>query len=101
MRQTDDADNNDNDSEQQNQQSTRTQTATNTKMELLQSEIDLRLNLKRQMQGKGDRKMINEVCPDCNAPQMAYHTRQLRSVDEGQTIFYECLECGHKSVLHS
>lgn len=69
---------------------------------MMQSEIDLRLNLRKQMmKNVGDRKMIAEECPKCNASQMAYTTHQLRSVDEGQTIFYECLECGHRSVLHS
>ena len=45
--------------------------------------------------------MIKEECLQCGAEEQAYETRQLRSVDEGQTIFYECLQCGAKTVLHS
>ncbi len=29
---------------------------------------------------------------------MKYYTLQLRSVDEGSTVFYTCEQCGHKYV---
>merc|ERR1711991_988892 len=45
--------------------------------------------------------LIDEDCPECSAKTLAYHTRQMRSADEGQTIFYHCLECGHKFTLDS
>lgn len=35
-------------------------------------------------------------CPECGAKEMFYHTKQLRSADEGSTVFYRCGECGHK-----
>jgi len=40
--------------------------------------------------------LMNESCPKCNHPQMKYHTLQLRSADEGTTVFYECPKCSHK-----
>eukprot|EP01084_Bolivina_argentea_P224302 379342_1 len=58
----------------------------------LESDKLLREKLKKQIIGSG-KKMITEECLQCGAKEMAYEARQLRSVDEGQTIFYECLEC--------
>ncbi|KAI8458391.1 hypothetical protein BY996DRAFT_6410958 [Phakopsora pachyrhizi] len=40
--------------------------------------------------------LMDETCPKCKNPQMRYHTLQLRSADEGTTVFYECPVCGHK-----
>ncbi|KAI7937105.1 hypothetical protein MJO28_016004 [Puccinia striiformis f. sp. tritici] len=37
--------------------------------------------------------LMDESCPKCNNPQMRYHTLQLRSADEGTTVFYECPNC--------
>ena len=36
---------------------------------------------------------IDEPCPKCGNPEMFFYTMQLRSVDEGQTVFYECPKC--------
>jgi DNA-directed RNA polymerase I subunit RPA12 len=38
---------------------------------------------------------IDETCPKCGNPEMFFYTMQLRSVDEGQTVFYECPSCEH------
>eukprot|EP01090_Pellita_catalonica_P011304 TRINITY_DN22897_c0_g1_i1.p1 TRINITY_DN22897_c0_g1~~TRINITY_DN22897_c0_g1_i1.p1 ORF type:complete len:134 (+),score=14.77 TRINITY_DN22897_c0_g1_i1:3-404(+) len=45
-----------------------------------------------------EKATIREPCPECGHPQMYFHTAQLRSVDEGTTVFYECCDskCGHK-----
>ena len=40
--------------------------------------------------------VIEEPCPKCNHPELYFYTMQLRSVDEGSTVFYECKQCGHK-----
>ena len=49
------------------------------------------------MRGRGSqepvRATIEEACIKCNHPQVGYYTVQLRSVDEGQTVFYECPNC--------
>ena len=45
---------------------------------------------------KPKRATIEETCPNCNYHEVEYYTMQMRSVDEGSTVFYECFECGHK-----
>lgn len=39
---------------------------------------------------------IEEPCPKCGHPELFFYTMQLRSVDEGSTVFYECPKCSHK-----
>lgn len=39
---------------------------------------------------------IEEPCPRCNHPELYFYTMQLRSVDEGSTVFYECPQCSYK-----
>lgn len=41
------------------------------------------------------RAKVKERCPQCNHPEMSFYTMQMRSVDEGQTVFFECGKCGH------
>lgn len=41
------------------------------------------------------RATVEEPCPECNYPQLRFYTMQMRSVDEGQTVFYECEKCNH------
>ena len=41
------------------------------------------------------RAVVKEACPKCKHPELQYYTMQLRSADEGQTVFYECSKCGH------
>jgi DNA-directed RNA polymerase I subunit RPA12 len=40
--------------------------------------------------------IVDEPCPQCQFPQAKFYTLQLRSVDEGSTVFYECLSCKFK-----
>lgn len=40
-----------------------------------------------------NRATIEEPCPKCEHKEVGYYTVQLRSVDEGQTVFYECPNC--------
>ena len=43
-----------------------------------------------------DGATIKEKCPQCGNEEMNYHTLQLRSADEGATVFYTCTSCGYK-----
>jgi DNA-directed RNA polymerase I subunit RPA12 len=39
--------------------------------------------------------VIQQACPECGRQEVRYTAVQLRSADEGSTIFYTC-DCGHK-----
>ena len=43
--------------------------------------------------------VIAERCAECGREEVRYYTQQLRSADEGSTVFYEC-DCGHKYDLY-
>ena len=45
--------------------------------------------------GKAKRATIEHDCEKCDNNLMYFESRQLRSVDEGQTVFYTCTKCGH------
>ncbi len=51
--------------------------------------------------GGAARATVKEECPKCKNPTMEYYTMQLRSADEGQTVFYECPKCGHKFSVNT
>jgi DNA-directed RNA polymerase I subunit RPA12 len=45
--------------------------------------------------------VIDRKCPKCPGNKMSYATLQLRSADEGQTVFYTCVACGFKETENS
>ena len=88
----------------------------------------LELDAEDAAQGKHNRAKVNEVafpfpfsisltlfltnlnafftssvqpCPECGHQWMYFSTMQLRSVDEGQTVFYECVKCHHKYSVNT
>lgn len=40
--------------------------------------------------------VIDRRCSRCNKEGMVYHTRQMRSADEGQTVFFTCINCRYQ-----
>lgn len=48
--------------------------------------------------GSGPR--IDIDCPKCPSKAASYSQVQMRSADEGSTIFYTCLQCGHRYVFN-
>lgn len=57
---------------------------------LVKNDMDQELGKQRQ------RATVDEACPKCGNQGMEYYTMQLRSADEGQTVFYECTKCRYK-----
>ena len=47
------------------------------------------------------RALVGEECPKCKNPKMYFWTQQLRSADEGQTVFYECPKCEHRYSVNT
>ena len=45
-------------------------------------------------------EVITRTCPQCGRNEMFFHTKQLRSADEGSTVFYRC-QCGFKDVQNN
>jgi DNA-directed RNA polymerase subunit M/transcription elongation factor TFIIS len=41
-----------------------------------------------------ERAVVDEKCPKCSHKGLNFYCMQLRSVDEGQTVFYECPKVG-------
>lgn len=39
---------------------------------------------------------IRETCPKCSNEEMVFTEAQLRSADEGTTIFYRCTKCNFR-----
>ncbi|XP_070581671.1 DNA-directed RNA polymerase I subunit RPA12-like [Ptychodera flava] len=48
---------------------------------------------------KGPR--VDHKCSQCGNDTMIYHTRQTRSADEGQTVFYMCPKCRFQESEYS
>ncbi|XP_003703448.1 RNA polymerase I subunit RpI12 [Megachile rotundata] len=45
--------------------------------------------------------VVERKCPQCQNDKMSYATLQLRSADEGQTVFYTCTKCKFKETENS
>jgi len=45
--------------------------------------------------------VLERTCPKCQNDKMSFATLQLRSADEGQTVFFTCTKCGFKETENS
>ncbi len=60
------------------------------------------IDRKKTSTGKASKHvLIEEPCPKCAHPELYFYTMQLRSVDEGSTVFYECPKCSHKYSVNN
>lgn len=44
-------------------------------------------------ENEDDGPIVERLCSNCGNDKMSYATLQLRSADEGQTVFYTCTKC--------
>lgn len=54
------------------------------------------LNVKRgddEEEDEPEGPIVERQCPQCKNNKMSYATLQMRSADEGQTVFYTCTKC--------
>jgi DNA-directed RNA polymerase I subunit RPA12 len=56
---------------------------------------------KEQKDEGAEGPVIERICSKCGNDKMSYATLQLRSADEGQTVFYTCTKCHHKETENS
>ncbi|CDH55869.1 dna-directed rna polymerase i subunit a12 [Lichtheimia corymbifera JMRC:FSU:9682] len=80
-----------------------TKVVTTSSEHAFQSALKAKRSLVQQsaQAGKKEEATIKEKCPQCGNDEMAYHTMQLRSADEGQTVFYNCKKCGYKYSVNN
>ncbi|EAT37552.1 AAEL010468-PB [Aedes aegypti] len=55
----------------------------------------------RQKADAADGPIVSRKCPKCGNDKMSYATLQLRSADEGQTVFFTCTKCQFKEAENS
>ena len=59
----------------------------------------------KRPKGQGDEgeegPVVERDCPKCGHDKMSYAALQLRSADEGQTVFFTCLKCKFKESENS
>ena len=48
-----------------------------------------------------ERPTVEQDCEKCDNDLMYFRTAQTRSVDEGQTVYYECTKCSHIFAINT
>ncbi|XP_055587319.1 DNA-directed RNA polymerase I subunit RPA12 [Uranotaenia lowii] len=57
--------------------------------------------LKTECEEEIEGPIVSRRCPKCGNDKMSYATLQLRSADEGQTVFFTCTKCKFKESENS
>jgi len=65
------------------------------------SQENTKVRRKKKGGDQADGPVIERKCPKCGHDQMSYAAIQLRSADEGQTVFFTCLKCKYKESENS
>ncbi|XP_068908968.1 DNA-directed RNA polymerase I subunit RPA12 [Tenebrio molitor] len=55
----------------------------------------------KKIKDENEGPVVDRKCPKCGNDKMSYATVQLRSADEGQTVFYTCIKCKFKESENS
>ena len=50
---------------------------------------------------EGGKPIIDEVCEKCGHDKCYFESKQIRSADEGATIYNTCVRCAHVMTLNS
>ncbi|XP_053670754.1 DNA-directed RNA polymerase I subunit RPA12 [Anopheles nili] len=58
-------------------------------------------NQNKRNEEEVDGPVVQRQCPKCGNDKMSYATLQLRSADEGQTVFFTCTKCKFKMSENS
>ena len=66
--------------------------------EQIDKDDDERINIELYKHVYTDRMIKNcdKTCPKCKGNNVNCITKQVRSADEGATVFYECPACGYR-----
>ncbi|TMW46053.1 hypothetical protein DOY81_008868 [Sarcophaga bullata] len=59
------------------------------------------IKAKEENESVPDGPVVERKCSKCGHDKMSYATLQLRSADEGQTVFFTCLKCKFKESENS
>lgn len=71
------------------------------KYTILFNSRDAKRKAKVKSEDQEEGSVVERKCPQCGNEKMSYATLQLRSADEGQTVFYTCTKCSFKESENS
>lgn len=75
--------------------------STPVKYTILFNSQDGKKKAKVKPEDQEEGSVVERKCPQCGNEKMSYATLQLRSADEGQTVFYTCTKCSFKESENS
>ncbi|XP_011299356.1 DNA-directed RNA polymerase I subunit RPA12 [Fopius arisanus] len=70
-------------------------------MTALDAYEDTKVKEEEEKEEEAEGPVVDRKCPQCGNDKMSYATLQLRSADEGQTVFYTCTKCKFKETENS